>query len=163
MNKLKIWMTFFASIILIALFSFFVLLICYGYDKSYVLIPVLLVILLTDILFAFHIISSPRYAMIKLCWVFVVLALPMIGDVIFVIFGTTPFKRKEWKEYNTSQVDFIKNEKFYKNNQLGLTADELNVFNFAKVNSFRPIYKNNKISVIKDNSDLYKTSIKLIR
>lgn len=163
MNKLKIWMTFFASIILIALFSFFVLLICYGYDKSYVLIPVLVVILLTDILFAFHIISSPRYAMIKLCWVFVVLALPMIGDVIFVIFGTTPFKRKEWKEYNTSQVDFIKNEKFYKNNQLGLTADELNVFNFAKVNSFRPIYKNNKISVIKDNSDLYKTSIKLIR
>ncbi len=156
-------MSFIISIVLIALFSFLTLLIYYGYDKTYVLAPVIVAILIIDMLFAFFIVSSTRYTMVKLCWVFVVLAFPMIGDILFVIFGTTPFKKKEWKEYNSLQANFVKNEKFYKNKQLGLTHDELNIFNFAKNNSFRPIYRNNKIQVIDSNPDLYKTSIQLIR
>ncbi len=163
MNKFKIWMSGIFALILIAMVALSIILIYYEYDNPRVILPLIAIGLVLDACFAFSILNSPRYPIIKLCWVFVVLAFPFLGCVIFTIFGTTPFKRKKWKEYNKLQANFVRNEKFYKKNQLNLTKEEYNIFAFAKNNSFRPIYKNNRIKVIEYNNDLYKQSIELIK
>ncbi len=161
-NKQRIWGYTFAALLFIVIFAGLVALIVYDFDNPATIFGTILAILVIDFFFAAYIMASQRYTIIKLCWVFVVLAFPMIGVIIFLIFGTTPFKRKEWNEYNKFQAHFIKHEKFYPRNQLPLTTEEYNVFSYVKNNSFRPIYKWNSIKIIASNSNLYKESIKLL-
>lgn len=163
MDKLKIWIYGFIATIFVAISILLILLIVYAYNIPAAIWTVFIIAHVIDCCFAFYIMNSARFPIIKLCWVFVVMALPLLGVCIFLIFGTTPFRRKQWAEFNFQQKDFIKNETFYSNDKLNISKDEHLLFDYAKNNSFRPIYKHNSIRVISFNNDLFDESIKLIR
>ena len=53
----------------------------------------------------FILFNSSRQVNIKLCWIFVMGALPLFGTLIYLIFGTCPYDKKTWKaakEYTKS-------------------------------------------------------------
>lgn len=110
--------------------------------------------------------SKKRIINVKLCWIFVIFAIPIVGLFIFIIFGINPLLKVDQKTYMENQNEWINYESFdFTNNFLSSKNKNINyqnLFSYGYVLQKRPIYENNKIRII-EQDNLYWESIKLIR
>lgn len=108
--------------------------------------------------------NKRRIENVKVCWMFVINLLPVIGIFAFYIFGIIPFKIENSKEIKISSHHFNENENysfthsFLAKQENDKHSDFKFIFNY--MNS--PIYENNKITIL-DQSDLFKETIDIIR
>lgn len=161
MNKIKIFIAGLASVFVAVGIIFFVLGFIYSNSLYFVLTLVLFALLFDD-LFAFYILNSKRYDNVKTSWIFVILLLPLIGVLLFLIFGINPLNKKDRKLYIKQQKDFLKYESFaYSKKEL--FNDDDSIFKYGLINSIRPICENNDIKIIEETPELYEKTIELIR
>lgn len=107
--------------------------------------------------------SASRITDVKMCWIFVINCLPIIGLFAFYIFGIIPFKKRNYLEIKEKNKEFLEQEDFKYTNEIvknksSQFQDYLYTYNFEG----NPIYENNEINII-NQEDLYKESIDLIR
>lgn len=127
------------------------------------LIIVAIIIFVLEIAFAFRIVVSPRSSYAKASWMIVILVFPFIGLLTFVIFGVYPLRKRQRKAYLQQQRQIIEQEDFTFSKQI-MNNKELNwIFNYGLNNQIKPIYKDNQIKIIADNTQLFEESINLIR
>jgi cardiolipin synthase len=90
--------------------------------------------------------------------------LPLAGCLFFVIFGTMPMNRKDWRLAMMSQAKYNKFEdysfskSFVKNN-----TESSNLFSYSYRNELKPIYHRNHVEAIPSNTKSYSEVIRLIR
>lgn len=168
MNKKKIiFITLLSNILLtflLILLAFIVLVFIFGEDVLIHFFYLVIGNFIANNITTFYILNSKkRIINVKLCWIFVINALPIIGLFSFFIFGIIPFKIKSMKEIKKLGHKFFKYEnyqftnKFIKQNT-SLNSDFLFIHNYTN----SPIYENNKIDLI-DQSNLFLETIKLIK
>ncbi len=123
----------------------------------------LVVVLLLEIGFSFRIVVSPRNPYAKASWMITILVLPVIGMFIFIIFGVYPLKKRQRKAYLEQQHLVLDKENFHFSQQV-MEDDKLSwIFNYGIKHQYKPVSKDNDIRIIKDNTELFEESIKLIR
>jgi cardiolipin synthase len=88
--------------------------------------------------------------------------LPIVGLILFFFFGVIPFKKKDYNEYenvfgNVDIKDVEESKKIIKNE----TKWNAYKLNFNTMHS--PIYTDTKIDIIKNNNDILKQYIDLVR
>lgn len=127
------------------------------------LIILLVFILLLEIAFAFRIAVSPRSPYAKASWMIVILVFPVIGLLTFIIFGVYPLKKRQRKIYLDQQKQIINKEDFTFSKEIKNNKEINWLFNYGLQHQYKPIYKNNKIKIISDNTELFEESINLIR
>lgn len=120
-----------------------------------------------SIIVTFYLLNvNNRSTNVKLCWIFVIFAIPIIGLFLFFIFGINPLVRIRKKKYLENQKDWIKYENFeYTKNFLNQSnMSNLNfIFNYGYNLQQRPIYDDTNIFVLTNPHEFYSESIKLIR
>ncbi len=162
MNKLRIYGSVILALILCAFLTVVVLLLVYVHT-AIIIAFVAITIFLLDIIFSLWIINSKRNTNIKLCWIFFVCVLPLIGCIAFMIFGTQPFTMKNIDSFHKSWIvcskkeDYTYTRKLYDNKKL----DHIFAYNLSL--SYSPVYINNKIEIIQHLPKMYDISIELIR
>lgn len=163
MNKTKITISTILALILIAA-------LCAGISlwalKGLIwpFVIALVLILIVDAICAIRIIASRRSSYAKACWFLVIMLLPIIGIIIFIIFGINPLLKRQRKEYLNSQKNYINHEDFRFSQQLMKSNSADNwLFSYGLNNMYKPVYNNNHIEIIEDNTRLFEESIKLIR
>lgn len=127
---------------------------------------VIAVFFIFQILLAFYLLNSRRIVNVKMCWIFVILSLPVFGFLLFVLFGINPLLRFKRNDYLNYQAAFIKHENFDFTKRFlkksDLDENTRHIFSFSVNSEQRPIYENNAIEVIKNPKDLYEKSLALI-
>lgn len=148
----------------LAFIVFIVLMIIYERSFSN-MVTILVTVLILDALFGFYVLNSKRFMTTKMCWIFIFLLLPLVGPLLFLIFGVNPFYKKRWIVHNKEQSSFLKYENFdfSKSYLKKSTNNDHLAYNLALAHSLRPVYKYNNIESLESNMDLYEQSIMLIR
>jgi cardiolipin synthase len=80
-----------------------------------------------------------------------------------VVFGTFPMKRKDWKEQIDSQAEFNKYENYTYTKACLNELNTNNIFRYNYNNELKPIYLNNTIYAIDDNTAVLEHTVRLIR
>lgn len=164
MNKTKIIISAIVAILILALIaaSICAMIFVNVYEP---LIVTMVAIFIIQLLFAFRIVSSRRSFYAKASWLLVLMVFPVIGLIVFILFGVNPLKRRRWDKYFVEQKSFIQHEDFSYSKEFMKTAgDDVKwLFSYSLNNMKKPIYKDNHIEVIEDNTRLFEESIKLIR
>jgi cardiolipin synthase len=108
--------------------------------------------------------NSKRYIYTKACWLFVIILLPLVGCFLFVVFGSLPMKRKDWKEHVLSQTKFNKYEDYeFSKQHFSTHKDNFDIYRYSYHNELKPIYQSNNIQIIDSNTILLENMIRLIR
>ena len=170
MDRKKIFFVTLFSTIFMALFfiliAFITILIIDGRHVSIYLIFIIVILFIVNAITSFYILNSKKRIMnVKLCWIFVINCLPIVGIFTFFIFGIIPFKIKTTKEIKKHSLEFDRCEDLTFTKQF--LADKTNIekysdFQFIYNYSNSAIYQNNSIEII-DQSDMFKTTIEYIR
>lgn len=162
MNKTKIaisWLLVFIIAVLIAIATVSFIYI----NAIWPLIVTAVIVLIVEILFATRIIVSMRSPNAKACWLIAIIALPVLGLIVFLIFGVNPLIKRQRKNYLKNLESYLKTEDY------SLSKDIVNnhkygwLFAYGYNNMQKPVYKDNSIKLIENNSELFEESIKLIR
>ncbi len=170
MDRKKVFLITLFSTILIILFVLLILFMLAffiaGRDVAIFMLAIIFVFYFLNSITCFYILNSrKRILNVKLCWIFVINFLPIIGLFAFFIFGIIPFKIKTTKEIKKMSKEFLECED-YEYTKLFLSnkenIDKYGVFQFIYNYSNSPIYENNKIDII-DQSDLFKTTMEYIK
>jgi cardiolipin synthase len=88
--------------------------------------------------------------------------LPLIGVVLFLIFGIKSLSEKTLNQFRKELIRYSVYEKYDYTDEI-LNSQKNNIFSYGYTTSLRPVYKNNNIEIIKNNADLYSQTIELIR
>lgn len=127
------------------------------------LVIALAVALVLEIGFAIRIIISPRSSYAKASWMIVILVFPVIGLLVFIIFGVYPLRKRQRKAYLNQLKQIIDYEDFKLSEDIKIDPKLNWLFNYGLKHQYKPINKNNDIRVITDNTQLFEESIKLIK
>ena len=107
--------------------------------------------------------SASRITDVKLCWIFVINCLPVIGVFAFYIFGIIPFKKKNFLQIKEKNKEFLKHENYdFTFEIINSKKTKYSEFLYTYNLEGNPIYQNNKIDIVHQDK-LYKKSIELIR
>lgn len=120
-------------------------------------------VLILEIIFVLRIVVSPRTYYAKASWIIVIIVFPLIGLLTFFIFGVYPLRKRQRKAYLQQQQGIIDKEDFTFSEEIKKNKDLKWIFNYGLDHQYKPIYKNNTIKVIDDNTKLFEESIRLIR
>lgn len=170
MDRKKIFLTTLFSTILLILFfiiiTFITLIILVGRYIAFYFVLIFSITYLLNSITCFYILNSKkRIINVKLCWIFVINFVPILGLFGFYIFGIIPFKIKSTNEIKKYANKFTKNEdytfteKFLENKS---NIDKFGDFQFIYNYSNSAIYEKNIIEII-DQSDLFEKSLEYIR
>lgn len=127
------------------------------------LIIALVIALILEIVVAIRVIVSPRSAFAKASWLIVILVFPVIGLLVWIIFGVYPLRKRQRKAYLEQQKLILEKEDFTFSKEIEKDKNLNWLFNYGLNQQYKPIYKNNQIKIISDNTQLFEESIKLIR
>lgn len=121
-----------------------------------------------SIIIAFYILNSTRRIVnVRMCWIFVILGIPILGLSIFLLFGINPLIRLRQKTYLQHQEELTQFENFeFSHKYFQDPNQDINyrqIFRYGYNCETRPVYQNNDIQVIENQSHLFRESIKLIR
>lgn len=166
MNRIKILFTGFLSLIIaLATALLIVAVIVANIYWSQIAIALILFIFITDAIFAFFIFYSKRQTNIKVCWILVICVFHTIGVIAFLIFGTQPFNQKEWAQYRSNLIDFYLKDNFEFSKKQNIFNDKNieKIFKYNLVASNSAIYENNEIHKVEFGTDLFATTVELIR
>ena len=148
----------------LALVTGLILIFIYFCNPFWAALSIFLLTIGVQICNAIVLFNNDRQLEIKLCWLIVIVMLPLLGTLLFIWFGLRPFNVKKWKQYNiesknySNLEDYTYTEYFLKNNH------KLNhLFGYNYNVSQTPIYVNNSVKFIDNNIDLLKEAINLIR
>ncbi|XQP55485.1 MAG: phospholipase D-like domain-containing protein [Mycoplasmoidaceae bacterium] len=119
--------------------------------------------LIVEITFSFRIVTSPRSTYAKASWMIVILVFPGIGLLVFIIFGVYPLRKRQRKAYLNQLKGIINKEDFTYSREARVDPKLSWIYNYGLNHQYKPIYKDNEIKVIADNTQLFEESIKLIR
>lgn len=162
MNKTKIWIFGLLVFVLIALIA--ISFVSFWYSKAiWPLIVTAALVAILEIAFALRIAISSRSAYAKACWILLILVLPIIGLIVFFIFGVNPLRKRQRSQYLKNQSVYLASEDFKLTKELIDNHKYGWLFAYGYNNMAKPVYKNNKIEIIDDNTKLFEESIKLIR
>lgn len=123
----------------------------------------LVTLLILEIAFAIRIMVSPRSTYAKASWMIVILVFPVIGILTFLIFGVYPLLKRQRKAYLNQLKSIIDKEDFSFSQEVRKNPELSWLFNYGLNHQYKPIYKNNEIRIISDNTKLFEESINLIR
>lgn len=119
---------------------------------------------IVEVIFAVYIVNTNRHANTKIGWLVAILCLPIVGCLLFVIFGVLPFNQKTWVSYNADQAKFIKYENYeYSQTVKKRNDDSATLFSYSLNCFLRPIYLNNDMQLITSNAQFYQECISSIR
>ncbi|XQP55184.1 MAG: phospholipase D-like domain-containing protein [Mycoplasmoidaceae bacterium] len=127
------------------------------------LVLVGVIVFILEVAFALRIVISPRSSYAKASWMIVILVFPVIGLLVFIIFGVYPLRKRQRKTYLKQQEEIINFEDFSFSEEARFNDKYNWIFNYGLKHQYKPIYKNNTIRIIADNTQLFEESIKLIR
>lgn len=164
-RKKEIWAICIGLFSLLLLFSFIVLSIIL---KSYMYLVIALILSwIVGLIVTFHILNSTRISDVKLCWIFVCSSLPIVGIIIFLIFGINPLKCKNRKKYLERQILFDNFEQYQETHdflkKVNNCSNVSQIIEYAYNVSHKPLYLNNNLKFIDPQSNFYSEAIKLIR
>ena len=148
----------------LAIVSGFVVLFVYYCSPFWIVLAIFLLTLAVQFTNAVVLFNNDRQLEIKLCWLIVIIMLPLLGTLIFIWFGLRPFNVKKWRQYNIESKnyanleDYTYTEYLLKNNHI---LNNLFSYNYNVAQT--PVYINNSIKFINNNIDLLKEIIELIR
>lgn len=162
MNKHRIFGSGLLALILALFITVIVLFLVYV-KTLFVYIICICVIYLIDVTFSIWVFNTNRQTLIKLCWIFWINALPLIGCLIFVVFGTQPFTSKNLHTVNDSWSEFTKLEDYTYTRELLANNQLPSIYHYNLSAGLSPVYQHNEINIIPHLVDLYDTSINLIR
>ena len=141
-----------------------ILIFIYFCNPFWAVLSIFLLTIVVQICNAIVLLNNDRQLEIKLCWLIVIIMLPLLGTLLFIWFGLRPFNVKKWRQYNiesknySNLEDYTYTKYFLKNNH------ELNhLFAYNYNVSQTPIYINNSVKFINNNIDLLKEAVDLIR
>ena len=164
MNRLKIFFFGLLAFLFAAFIGFVIFLLIGSMHEPEIFIIIIISVSAFNAIIMFILFNSSRQVNIKLCWIFVMGALPLFGTLIYLIFGTCPYDKKTWKaakEY-TKSYNRYEDYEFTKKFESGdKNIDQIFKYNFNISQS--PIYEKNSIRIIKDLTSLFDESINLIR
>ncbi|WP_027119582.1 cardiolipin synthase [[Mycoplasma] testudinis] len=137
------------------------------FQSFFYLVVVIVCFYVLQVLLSFYLLNSRRIVNVKMCWIFVILGLPVFGFFLFVIFGINPLLRFKRKDYLSRQASFIRHEDFDFTNEFLNEESEKNdllkqIFYFGVNSQRRPVYCNNEVFVVQNQKNLYHESLKLI-
>ncbi|MDE5766997.1 MAG: cardiolipin synthase [Malacoplasma sp.] len=168
MDRKKIFITTLISTILMVTFFCFLVFFIYAtiadeFNINYWYIIIFAVYLANNITSFYLLNNKRRIVNVRLCWIFVINFLPVIGIFSFYIFGILPFKIETSKQIKSISYNFDEHENYDFTNSF-LSKNENNYSDFKFIFSYMnsPIYQNNKIKIL-DQSDLFEKTIKTIR
>lgn len=127
------------------------------------LVIVGIIIFVLEIGFALRIVISPRSSYAKASWMIVILVFPVVGLLVFIIFGVYPLRKRQRETYLKQQESIIDFEDFSFSDVAKFNQEYNWLFNYGLKHQHKPIYKNNTIKIIHDNTQLFEESIKLVR
>lgn len=112
--------------------------------------------------------SRKRTTKTKLTWLLVFLVLPIIGILIFGIWGRSPYHHRTKENYYDLEKDYINLYSYNLLNRLSFLENHLDksdflflaMFNFNTC--YEPVYTNSKIKVLKNGEDFFKNIFKYI-
>ncbi|MBQ0045864.1 MAG: PLDc N-terminal domain-containing protein [Mycoplasma sp.] len=162
MNKNKILISGIIAILLLAGIIGTICLLIFV-NVIWPLVIVLVLAFILEIAFAFRIAVSPRSSYAKASWMIVILVFPIIGLLTFIIFGVYPVRKRQRKAYLNQLKQIIDYEDFSLSEKIQLDPELNWLFNYGLKHQYKPIYKDNEIKVIPDNTQLFEESINLIR
>lgn len=169
MNRKKIFfITLFSTILMILFFSMLIFF-TYGvldkkFSSDYLYLIVLVVYFLNAVTSFYLLNNKRRIANVKLCWLFVINIIPILGIFGFYIFGLIPFKIENSKDIKISASKFNEYEEYSYTNSFLSKAKNDRFYDFKFIYNYMssPIYENNSLELI-DQSDLFKKTIETIR
>lgn len=93
----------------------------------------------------------------KIPWLVLLLALPVIGGVIYLIFGNNPLGKKKVKKYN---IENEKSKKYFDYEGISLKQVDFNASIYSKAaylnhTSKSPVYQNTKSKYLKDGKEYF--------
>ncbi|MCQ3908253.1 MAG: hypothetical protein MJ200_01530 [Mycoplasmoidaceae bacterium] len=92
-----------------------------------------------------------------------ILVFPVVGLLVFIIFGVYPLRKRQRETYLKQQESIIDFEDFSFSDVAKFNQEYNWLFNYGLKHQHKPIYKNNTIKIIHDNTQLFEESIKLVR
>lgn len=162
MNRTKILISGLLVLLLITLVSLATI----GFIYVHIVWPLVLTAIIIAILelgFSVRIIVSSRSAYAKTCWIFLIIVLPIIGLIVFLIFGVNPLIKRQRRSYLKNQKVYLNTEDFDFSKKIVDNHEYGWLFAYGHNNMKKPVTKDNQIKVIEDNTQLFEESIKLIR
>lgn len=108
-------------------------------------------------LVALTIFTSQRHIKTKVSWIIVIYALPIVGLIIFIIFGRTYHYTKAQKFYLKKYQDFYAKEDFqYTKEFLNDNSNDINnILKLTTIISQRPLYNNTKVDFLNNGPDKF--------
>jgi len=160
MIKTKRFIFIFIGLILSALFIAGVVAWVIWIKKTEYLYILILVVYFINTIVAYTILMSKyRCETVRMSWLFVLLALPALGFILFFVFGTIPFSIKSKK--NTKYFHKKIYEQYsYTKHFLEKNNSTIFEYNYTTIES--PLYRNNSFTMVEKANDL-ENYIELIR
>lgn len=153
----RIFVARLAIIIALILVQIFVLFIIYGIARNYVLYWRTSALLLTAFV-VLYLINKPENPAYKLAWVVLVMAVPLVGGVLYVMLSGNRTRMKFIEEAKTSHVDIFK----YMPKDEGVQQEIKNISKSASVQSTYisgsvgfPAYKNTNVKYFPTGEENY--------
>lgn len=164
MNYFRVLISGILACVTMMVITIVALILFYSYHTPYIIITTSIFVILFDLCFAIVVINSKRQTSIKLCWVFFIAAIPLIGVLSFLIFGFQPYTQKNLDTYQEKWKPFLVHEDFNKTKKI--ISEKVNLhsaFNYNFNAGLSAIYENNKIEIVDHITNSLETTIKLIR
>lgn len=94
MNRLKIFFFGLLAFLFATFIGFVIFLLIGSMHEPEIFIIIIISVSAFNAIIMFILFNSSRQVNIKLCWIFVMGALPLFGTLIYLIFGTCPYDKK---------------------------------------------------------------------
>lgn len=164
MSKRKEILIFFVGFVsLLAVASLFVSL--FALRSFEVAVGIAIALYVVDVALAFYVLNSKkRSPNVKVCWIFVVLGIPLIGFVLFCVFGINPLVRLQRRRYRSVIEAWTSQEQNVDAARLFAQPNPRNtVFAYVQNTQGRPIYADNHVEFLDSQTQAMERSLRLVR
>lgn len=160
-NHFKIIYSGLIAIIVAAIFGIGVYVLTITNNKLTIIL-IFVGIFLIDSLMGIYIINSKRNINTRACWILALVYLPLIGIILFLIFGIKSLSEKTLQQHREDMNKYSQYENFEYTDEI-LNEQKNSIFWYGYISALRPVYKDNNFTIIPNNQDLYEQTINLIR
>lgn len=140
--------------------------IIYKRDQTAWIIMAISTLIIVNFFTCLAIISSfDRHIKTKISWIFIIWGFPIIGNLVFIIFGLNLIKKRKIQEYNSQQIEYVQTEDFSDTRELIENNSPLmqKYFTYTLNTSSRPVYKNSYFELILSGVDFMEKAVETIR
>lgn len=162
MNKQRIISSGILAFVL-AIFIALIVVFCVYVRATWAYIVAICVIFLIDLAFSIYVANSKREFQIKLCWLFWINALPLVGCLLFVVFGTHPFTTRTFRTFRKSWKEYAKNENYHYSKELIEKHQLPPIYSYNLNVGMSAIYQYNQVQIIPHLVEMYDLSLQMIR